>query len=51
MQDKLDEFQYTAWTLFGLHLALHESPRFAAEKFDPNINRRAEMEHRRRHHG
>src|SRR4029077_20672549 len=25
--------------LFGLHLALAESPRFAAEKFDPNINR------------
>ena len=36
---KLDRFQYTAWTLFGLHLALHESPRFAAEAFDPNINR------------
>ena len=36
---KLDAFQYTAWTLFGLHLALHESPRFAAEAFDLNINR------------
>jgi phytoene dehydrogenase-like protein len=36
---KLDGFKYTAWTLFGLHLALHESPRFAAETFDPNINR------------
>jgi phytoene dehydrogenase-like protein len=36
---RLDRFQYTAWTLFGLHLALHESPRFAAEAFDPNINR------------
>jgi len=36
---KLDAFQYTVWTLFGLHLALHESPRFAAETFDPNINR------------
>jgi phytoene dehydrogenase-like protein len=36
---KLDAFQYTGWTLFGLHLALEESPRFAAEKFDPNINR------------
>jgi phytoene dehydrogenase-like protein len=35
---KLDGFQYTAWSLFGLHLALNESPRFAAEKFDPNIN-------------
>ena len=37
--NKLDAFQYTAWSLFGLHLALDESPRFAAEKFDPNINR------------
>jgi phytoene dehydrogenase-like protein len=36
---KLDAFQYTGWTLFGLHLALEESPRFAAESFDPNINR------------
>ena len=36
---RLDAFQYTAWTLFGLHLALHESPRFSAEAFDPNINR------------
>jgi phytoene dehydrogenase-like protein len=35
---KLDSFQYTTWSLFGLHLALNESPRFAAEKFDPNIN-------------
>lgn len=37
--DKIDKFQYTKWSLFGLHLALNESPRFAAEKFDPNINR------------
>jgi len=37
--DKLDGFQYTAWSLFGLHLALEESPRFRAETFDPNINR------------
>jgi phytoene dehydrogenase-like protein len=36
---KLDAFQYTGWTLFGVHLALEESPRFAAESFDPNINR------------
>ncbi len=36
---KLDGFQYTAWSLFGLHLALNESPRFAAAKFDSNINR------------
>ncbi len=36
---RLDRFQYTAWTLFGLHLALHESPRFSAASFDPNIDR------------
>jgi phytoene dehydrogenase-like protein len=36
---KLDGFKYTAWSLFGLHLALNESPRFSAEQFDPNINR------------
>src|SRR5262245_21484471 len=36
---KLDRFQYTPWTLFGLHLALHESPRFAAASFDPNVDR------------
>jgi len=36
---KVEDFQYTTWSLFGLHLALNESPRFAAEKFDANINR------------
>jgi phytoene dehydrogenase-like protein len=36
---KLDGFQYTPWTLFGLHLALEESPRFSAATFDPNIDR------------
>jgi phytoene dehydrogenase-like protein len=36
---KIDGFQYTGWTLFGLHLALHEAPKFAAAKFDPNIDR------------
>src|SRR3984957_20271755 len=36
---KLDRFQYTGWTLFGLHLALNEAPQFAAAAFDPNINR------------
>jgi phytoene dehydrogenase-like protein len=36
---KLDGFKYTPWTLFGLHLALHESPRFSAQDFDPNVNR------------
>ena len=36
---KLDSFRYTPWALYGLHLALHESPRFAAASFDPNIDR------------
>jgi phytoene dehydrogenase-like protein len=36
---KLNAFQYTPWVLYGLHLALHESPRFAAASFDPNIDR------------
>ena len=36
---KLDGFQYTAWSLFGLHLALHEMPQFSAATFDPNVNR------------
>ncbi len=36
---KVDAYKYTPWTLYGLHLALNESPRFAAESFDPNINR------------
>ena len=35
--DKLDRFQYTAWTLFGVHYALAETPHFSAEAFDPNI--------------
>src|SRR6202790_3766556 len=39
MRQKLDKFQYSAWALYGLHLALHESPQFAAATFDPNINR------------
>jgi phytoene dehydrogenase-like protein len=36
---KLDGFKYTPWSIFGVHLALHESPRFAAAAFDPNVNR------------
>jgi phytoene dehydrogenase-like protein len=36
---KLDGVKYTPWALYGLHLALHESPRFAAASFDPNIDR------------
>lgn len=36
---KLDGFQYTRWSLYGLHLALNEPLRLHAEAFDPNIHR------------
>jgi len=36
---KLDGFQYTKWSLFGLHLALNEPVRLHSERFDPNIHR------------
>ena len=32
-------FQYTKWSIFGLHLALNEPIRLNAETFDPNISR------------
>jgi phytoene dehydrogenase-like protein len=35
--EKLDNHQYTGWTLFGVHLALEESPQFTASTFDPNV--------------
>ena len=35
----IDKFQYTAWSLFGLHLAMHEPAQLTAESFDPNIYR------------
>lgn len=36
---KLDAFKYTAWTLFGVHFALDETPHFTASDFDPNLDR------------
>jgi phytoene dehydrogenase-like protein len=36
---KIDDFQYTKWTIFGLHLALNEPIKLNSEKFDPNIAR------------
>ncbi len=36
---KLDGFQYTKWSLYGLHLAMHEPARLKAAAFDPNIQR------------
>ncbi len=35
---KLDAFKYTPWTLFGVHFALNESPKFKASSFDPNLD-------------
>ena len=36
---KIDGFQYTKWSLYGLHLAMHEPARLTSEAFDPNIGR------------
>jgi phytoene dehydrogenase-like protein len=36
---KVEDFRGTPWTLFGLHLALREPPRYASAGFDPNVNR------------
>lgn len=38
-QAKVKNFKQTAWTLFGLHLALKEAPSYIGAEFDPNINR------------
>jgi phytoene dehydrogenase-like protein len=37
-RDKVERFRNTEWTLFGLHLALKEPPKYAAAQFDPNID-------------
>lgn len=36
---RLDGFRYTGWTLFGVHLALAEPPRYTAAGFDPHVDR------------
>jgi phytoene dehydrogenase-like protein len=38
-QAKVSDFRNTGWTLFGLHLALREPPRYIASSFDPNVDR------------
>jgi phytoene dehydrogenase-like protein len=35
---KVDGHKCTAWTLYGLHLALNEAPRYSASNWDPAIN-------------
>ena len=37
-QQKVKSFKQTAWTLFGLHLALREAPRHLGTDFDPHVN-------------
>lgn len=35
---KVDGFHHTKWTLFGLHLALREPPRYSSAAFDANVD-------------
>ncbi len=35
---KVADFRYTKWTLYGLHLALDEAPKYAAAAFDVNVD-------------
>jgi phytoene dehydrogenase-like protein len=36
---KVETFRNTRWTLFAVHLALREPPRYASAAFDPNVDR------------
>lgn len=36
--DKVDNFHYTPWALYGLHLALEEAPRYTSTEYDPQVN-------------
>jgi phytoene dehydrogenase-like protein len=35
---KVEMFQHTGWSLFGLHLSLRELPRYLGADFDPHVN-------------
>jgi phytoene dehydrogenase-like protein len=37
-REKVRGFKQTAWSLFGLHLALKEAPRHVGTEFDPHVN-------------
>jgi phytoene dehydrogenase-like protein len=37
-RDKVDAFHYTSWSLFGVHFALKEAPRYTSASFDPSVN-------------
>jgi phytoene dehydrogenase-like protein len=36
---KVEDFKQTGWTLFGIHLALKEQPRYTSNQFDANIDK------------
>lgn len=36
---RVEDHKHTPWTLFGLHLALNEPPRYKAAEFDPTVDR------------
>lgn len=36
--EKVANFKQTAWSLFGVHLALKDAPQYIGADFDPNIN-------------
>ena len=35
---RVESFQQTGWTFFGVHLALQEAPRYISASFDPHID-------------
>ncbi|GAA0995775.1 NAD(P)/FAD-dependent oxidoreductase [Acrocarpospora macrocephala] len=37
-REKVANHKYTPWTLFGLHLALADAPRYRAGAFDPHVD-------------
>jgi phytoene dehydrogenase-like protein len=37
-RDKVRSFEQTAWSLFGVHLALREAPRHIGRDFDPHVD-------------
>jgi phytoene dehydrogenase-like protein len=38
-RQKVEGFKQTAWSLFGIHLALREAPKYTSSDFDPNVDR------------
>jgi phytoene dehydrogenase-like protein len=38
LRDKVDNFDYTPWSIFGVHLALKEAPNYTSSQFAPGMN-------------